>query len=69
MAELCLNCWNKLTDSEYSLKCFLFSKNLIFVRSAENGSRLSFASRNDTLWGNGCMRDSMAFRVNRRVYK
>ena len=26
MAELCLDCWNKLTDSEYSPKCFLFSE-------------------------------------------
>ena len=26
MAEFCLDCWNKLTGSEYSPQCFLFSK-------------------------------------------
>ena len=28
MAELCLDCWNKLTNSQYRPQCFLLSKEL-----------------------------------------
>lgn len=26
MAEFCLDCWNRISDSEYSPRCFYFSK-------------------------------------------
>ena len=28
MAEFCLDCWNKLSGSEYSPRCFRFSQEL-----------------------------------------